>query len=94
MQNTNKLSFRVLLPGILLIFFGFIFLLQNFQLIYIGSLLSNFWPLILVAIGGWLIYNKKEVSVSSVKEVFEGFGDREFKNTIDELNDTRILGDV
>lgn len=45
--------------GIILILLGGLFLLQNFDYLDVGRVISDFWPLILVAVGLNMILNKR-----------------------------------
>ncbi|MEW6061127.1 MAG: DUF5668 domain-containing protein, partial [Bacteroidota bacterium] len=51
MTDNHKRSNTSLLWGILLITIGMVYLLQNFNVLYIGSLWSH-WPLLFVLTGG------------------------------------------
>jgi predicted membrane protein len=45
--------------GLILIIIGVLFLFQNFDMLEIGDIISTFWPLILVAIGLKILYDRK-----------------------------------
>ncbi len=49
-QSPKRGLAGTLIAGIILVLFGVAFLLDNFDLIYLGPI-SHYWPLILVAIG-------------------------------------------
>ena len=52
MEHTSSPQYRgSLVAGILLLAAGSVFLLDNFDVIYIGEPVSHFWPLIIVALG-------------------------------------------
>ncbi len=50
MEYTHRRSNGTLVAGIILISIGFLFILQNFDLIYIGSIWQH-WPLVFAVIG-------------------------------------------
>jgi len=51
--------------GIFFLLFGLGFLLHQADIINLSQLLSNWWPLLLIMIGGVLLINRKHSSVSS-----------------------------
>lgn len=52
MDQTSSQHYRgSLISGVILVAVGLIFLLDNFNVIYIGEPVSHFWPLIVVSIG-------------------------------------------
>jgi hypothetical protein len=52
MDQTSSSPLRgTLIAGFILLALGVVFLLDNFDVIYIGEPVSHFWPLIVVAIG-------------------------------------------
>ena len=52
MDQTSSRDYRgSLISGVILVAVGLVFLLDNFNVIYIGEPVSHFWPLIVVAIG-------------------------------------------
>ncbi|MEE9168143.1 MAG: DUF5668 domain-containing protein [bacterium] len=46
--------------GILLVAIGALFLLDNLRILDFGDVVSNLWPLILIAIGLKIIWNAKK----------------------------------
>ncbi len=50
-QSSSPRMIGTLVAGIMLFALGMLFLLDNFDVLYIGEPVSHFWPLILVAIG-------------------------------------------
>jgi hypothetical protein len=50
-QPSSSRLHGTLIAGVILLTLGFVFLLDNFDVIYIGEPVSHFWPLIIVAIG-------------------------------------------
>ena len=57
MASDNKSSGMVW--GAILILIGVLFLFQNFDMLDIGDIISTFWPLVLVAIGLKILYDRK-----------------------------------
>jgi len=52
MEQTSSPHYRgSLVVGLILLAAGLIFLLDNFDVIYIGEPVSHFWPMIIVALG-------------------------------------------
>lgn len=50
-QSTSPRIEGTLILGFILLIVGVVFLLDNFDVIYIGQPVSHFWPLIIIAIG-------------------------------------------
>ncbi len=50
----NKLS----ILGLLIIFLGVIFLLENLNVWDIGAVIATFWPLSMIAVGFWMLQRK------------------------------------
>jgi len=50
-QSISRQEGWSLALGVMLLMVGVLFLLDNFDVIYIGTPVSHFWPLIIVAIG-------------------------------------------
>ncbi|MFC2088971.1 cell wall-active antibiotics response protein LiaF [Calditrichota bacterium] len=79
--------------GVILIGIGVLFLFQNFDFLDIGDIISTFWPLVLVAIGLKMLYDRKsrneddEVSYAEVK-------DEEKELSSDKLTNSNIFGDL
>ena len=70
MEQTSSPQYRgSLVAGILLLAVGLAFLLDNFDVIYIGEPVSHFWPLIIVALGLVRIFQAESSS-----ERRKGFG--------------------
>jgi cell wall-active antibiotic response 4TMS protein YvqF len=44
----------------ILIGIGVIFLLQNFHAFELDALIDRFWPLLLIAVGGFLVWRRSE----------------------------------
>ncbi len=81
--------------GVILIAIGVLFLLQNFDFFDIGDIISNFWPLVLVAIGLKMLYDRRS------RNEDEGVGFEEVKEDKsetqipkDKLSSSNIFGDM
>ncbi len=61
--------------GFLLILLGVIFLLQNLGYMSFGELLSRYWPLILVAIGVKMLFDRREKPDRGRSRYHESAGD-------------------
>ncbi len=83
--------------GIILIAMGALFLFQNFNFLDIGDILSTFWPLILVALGLKIIYDRKsanedEADFEVVNETDKKKGTSQLSS--DKISNTNVFGDV
>ena len=65
-------SFWTVVFGILLILVGFLALLESFELIRFWPTLGKLWPLILVALGIWLLLKRNYFSSSDVLSIKKG----------------------
>jgi predicted membrane protein len=65
-------SFWSVAFGILLIVIGFLALLDSLELIRFWPTLGKLWPLILVALGIWLLFRRSYFSSSDVLSIKEG----------------------
>ncbi len=65
-------SFWTVVSGILLILIGFLALLDSLELIRFWPTLGKFWPLILVALGVWLLFRRRYFSSSDALSIKEG----------------------
>jgi predicted membrane protein len=71
-----RIRFWRLFWGVILTLFGLGFLLNNLDWIEFGSFWKIVWPLIIIAIGIYLIYRKKRTDATSISETVEKvFGD-------------------
>ena len=50
-QTTNSRFHGSLVIGLVLVAVGVVFLLDNFDIIYIGEPVTHFWPVIVIALG-------------------------------------------
>ncbi|HCA78971.1 MAG TPA: hypothetical protein DEP53_04480 [Bacteroidetes bacterium] len=50
-QTTNNHSHGSLIVGLILVAVGVVFLLDNFDIIYIGEPITRFWPVLVIGLG-------------------------------------------
>ena len=90
MSNHSSATHRVLW-GILIIFIGLIFLLNNFDLFDMGDFFGTFWPIILIIVGIKIILGRKKnedpiknlnVSQSTIDSLSEILGSIDEKSSI------------
>jgi predicted membrane protein len=70
-ENMAKKSFWTVVFGILLILIGFLALLDSLELVRFWPTLGKLWPVILVALGIWLLLRRNYFSSSDVLSVKE-----------------------
>ena len=82
--------------GAVLILFGVLFLLDNFYILDFSELIHDFWPLILVAIGIKILYDRSRqpadddvVQLSDQPPAMDG--DR---SSSDSLSESNVFGDI
>jgi lia operon protein LiaF len=74
-------NFWTILFGIFLILIGILALLDNLELVYFWSAVGKLWPLILIALGIWLLtkrhqlYWGKRIEIREGKKYSRAFGD-------------------
>jgi len=93
MASENKSSGMVW--GAILILIGVLFLFQNFDMLDIGDIISTFWPLVLVAIGLKILYDRKsknEDDFDSIKDTVQSTS--EDKVSSDNISRTNVFGDL
>lgn len=82
--------------GIILILIGALFLFQNFDMLDIGDIISTFWPLVLVAIGLKILYDRKstnsEDDFDTVKDTVQSA--TEDKISSDSISRNNVFGDL
>ena len=82
--------------GGILILLGALLLLDNFYYLDFGDIISTYWPLILVAIGIKMIYNRSRYRVEG-EESFESFtssAEEGGKSSKDGLSESNVFGDI
>jgi len=98
MNSNPPLTSRRFFWGIIMILFGVIFLLDNLNMLDIGDLLHNFWPLILVAIGVKIIMTRKspnqEVWQQPVTAPTTSLAPHAAGFSPDYLSESRFIGDI
>jgi lia operon protein LiaF len=93
MANENKSSGMIW--GSILILIGVLFLFQNFDMLDIGDIISTFWPLVLVAIGLKILYDRKSKSeddFETVKNTVQST--TEDKISLDSISRNNVFGDL
>ena len=69
---TKPYDWGVLIPGGILLFLGIVFLLRKLHIIYldIGDIIADYWPVILIIIGGGIILGalKKQPYSTEISE--------------------------
>jgi predicted membrane protein len=81
--------------GFILILFGVLFLLDNFYILDFGDIIRTFWPLILVAIGIKIIWDKRRARTdweSGEEVVVESEGPQ--KRDSGSFSESSVFGDV
>jgi predicted membrane protein len=71
-ESMAQKSFWTVVFGILLILIGLLAILDSFELIRFWPTLGKFWPLILVAVGIWLLLRRSYFSSGDVLSIKEG----------------------
>jgi len=79
--------------GVVMILFGALFLLDNLRVLDFGELVSNFWPLILVAIGVKIILSRKSADQENWQQQFKADATPVGFST-DYLSESRFIGDI
>lgn len=96
MQANLPVNRRMIWGGILILF-GFLFLLDNLNVLKFDEVIQNFWPLILVAVGVKIILSRKSGEPAflpqSATEVGPGAGAAATFST-DYLSENRFIGDI
>ena len=79
--------------GLILILFGLLFMLDNFNMMDFGDFISTFWPVILIIIGVKIILDKKR---SEPVDDFENVSDstRENRKSSSTLSESNVFGDI
>ena len=93
MATENKSSGMVW--GAILILIGVLFLFQNFDMLDIGDIISTFWPLILVAIGLKILYDRKSANDDEIMVEAEIVTDNiEADISSDKISKSNVFGDM
>ena len=93
MANENKNSGMVW--GLILVLIGVLFLFQNFDMLDIGDIISTFWPLILVAIGLKILYDRKSANADdTVVEAKVVVDNVEADISSDKISKSNVFGDM
>lgn len=90
-----RASRRPYLGALILILFGVLLLLDNLGVADFGSMISTYWPLILILIGLSLLLRRRRVSDSpegGASHFTEGDGVRETNAAV--VNSTSVFGDM
>ena len=80
-----------LLWGAILILFGLLFLLDNFDIMDFGDIVRTFWPVVLILIGVKIILDKKRANSKPEREVETGVTDEKHK-TSSSLSESNVFG--
>ena len=79
--------------GLILILFGLLFMLDNFNMMDFGDFISTFWPVILIIIGVKIILDKKR---SEPVDNFDNVSDSTPENhkSSSTLSESNVFGDI
>jgi predicted membrane protein len=80
--------------GAILILIGVLFLFQNFNVLDIGDIISTFWPLILVAIGLKILYDRKSANDDTIVEAKIVTDNVEADISSDKISKSNVFGDM
>ena len=89
MESRSKTSLYV---GAAFIILGVLFLLNNARIISFDFIFDNFWPLLLIAVGGLIIYSSYKKK-NSKDGVHEAFSDKSEEISADYVNNSITFGD-
>ena len=79
--------------GIILIFFGLMFLLDNFNIMDFGDIVRTFWPVVLILIGVKIILDKRRANSQPEKEIETGLTYEGHKPS-STLSDSNVFCDI
>ena len=83
------------LIGILLIFVGFLIIAHNMYWFDIGEFISDYWPLLIVAIGIYFVVTNFLRSRDKKSTGFEiNIGDKSFSTTEKNVYESNVFGDI
>ena len=79
--------------GLVLIFFGLLFMLDNFGMMDFGQFIRTFWPVILIIIGVKIILDKKR---GEPKKDYEDFTEPDYEShkSSTSLSESNVFGDI
>lgn len=78
---------RNLFWGIIFVVLGILLLLDNFNVLDFGDVISNFWPLLLIIWGIRILKRRSEISKSTV-------GDIKTESSADLLHESNVFGSI
>jgi predicted membrane protein len=87
MGKTNTLFW-----GVILVLFGVLFLLDNFDIMNFSYFISTFWPVILILIGFKIILDKKRSESKNGESTSDS--DQYQTKTPNNLSESNIFGDI
>ena len=89
-MSDNRLAKQALIIGAVFILLGLVFLLNNMGLLALGDLILRFWPLLLIAVGVFIIYKSfgKDSDASPIT-----FGDQKEVSTDNYVTFSNTFGD-
>jgi len=88
MESRSKSSLYI---GAIFIVLGLLFLFNNAGIIKFDFIFDNFWPLLLITVGGLIIYNSNRKKESYAEKIT--FGDRSDELKDDYINASVTFGD-
>jgi len=75
--------------GIIIIVIGVLLLFNNFKVIDIKNFIADYWPVLLILLGIWLIFRRKHYTTR-----YESFaGDQDIRSESSEANYSHVFGD-
>lgn len=83
--------------GIMLILAGILFLLDSAGVLAVGELVSDYWPILLILLGGWLVIRKEKEEPKTIVSgplADVGIGRRVEEFSTDHINVGNVLGEV
>lgn len=87
--------------GIILLVFGFLFLLQNFDMLDVGDVISTYWPLIIIAVGINVLLKRQRGDDETIVEIIDTSNRENTNNgqsgqfsSINRINENSVFGDL
>ena len=90
MSNNNKSNYTW---GFVLVILGLLFLLNNLDILDIGDVFSNFWPVVLIIVGLYLVFKKDTVSKGG-EGWDSSFGDKRYTSSEENVIESNTFGDL